>query len=148
MKARDLMTGNPAVVTPEDPVRLAAELMRDRNVGSIPVVADRESMRLHGIVTDRDLALRCLAAGRAGECLVGEVMTAMGLETVAPDADQQEVLDLMKRDQVRRVPVVEDGGRLVGIIAQADLAVRLGPREPREVEAVLERISEPGRRKR
>lgn len=148
MKARDLMTGNPAVVTPDEPVRRAAELMRDRNVGIIPVVSDRESMRLEGVVTDRDLTLRCLAVGRAGECRVGEVMTISGLDTVAPDADQREVLELMKRDQVRRIPVVEVGNRLVGIIAQADLAVRLGPREPREVEEVLERISEPGRRKR
>jgi CBS domain-containing protein len=148
MKARDLMTGNPAAVTPDEPVQRAAQIMRDRNVGVVPVVADLESMRLRGIVTDRDLAVRCIAAGRLEECRVGEVMTASGLDTVAPDADQREVIELMKRDQVRRIPVVEDGDRLVGIISQADLAVRLGPREPREVESVLERISEPGRRKR
>jgi CBS domain-containing protein len=148
MKARDLMTGNPEAVVPDDTVRRAAEIMRDRNVGSVPVVADREGMRLRGIVTDRDLAIRCLADGRLEGCLVSDVMTSSGLGTVTPEADRGEVMELMKRDQVRRIPVVEDGDRLVGIIAQADLAVRLGPREPREVESVLERISEPGRRRR
>jgi CBS domain-containing protein len=148
MKARDLMTSNPEAVTPDEPIQRAAEIMRDRNVGSVPVVEDREGMRLRGIVTDRDLAIRYIAAGRVGECRVGEVMTSSGLDTVTPEADEGEVLELMMRDQVRRIPVVEAGDRLVGIIAQADLAVRLGPREPREIEAVLERISEPGRRSR
>lgn len=148
MKARDLMTRNPESVTPEDSVRRAAQIMRDLNVGIVPVVDDRDSLRLRGVVTDRDIALRCVAEGRPQECRVGDVMTSDSLDTVSPDAEEDEVMGLMKRDQIRRIPVVEDGNRLVGIISQADLAVRLGPREPKAVEAVLERISEPAHPKR
>lgn len=144
MKAKDLMTSNPEVVTPEDTVTRAAQMMRDTNVGIIPVVGDRKNMRLEGLITDRDIAMRHVAEGHQGECMVRDHMTKDRLDTVHPDADAHEVTNLMKRDQVRRVPVVEDGQRLVGIIAQADVAVKEGPEEPEDVEETLEKISEPG----
>lgn len=144
MKAKDLMTSNPEVVTPEDTVTRAAQMMRDTNVGIIPVVGDRKNMRLEGLITDRDITMRHVAEGHQGECMVRDHMTKERLDTVHPDADAHEVTNLMKRDQVRRVPVVEDGQRLVGIIAQADVAVKEGPEEPEDVEETLEKISEPG----
>jgi CBS domain-containing protein len=140
MKARELMTADPAVVTPDEPVARAAQIMRDENVGAVPVVEDRASMRLRGLITDRDIAVRHVAESHAPDCRVSDELTAGPLKTVAPDADAGEVLELMKREKVRRVPVVQ-GDRLVGIIAQADVAQE---QDPAVVGNVVGRISEPG----
>jgi CBS domain-containing protein len=142
MKARDLMTAQPFVVTPDEPVSHAAEIMRDRDVGLVPVVDDRRRMSLRGVITDRDIAIRCVAEKHGHDCRVMDHMTVEPLDTVWPDADVHEVMEVMKDDRVRRVLVTE-GDRLVGVIAQADLARLEGPIEPVEVEKVLERISEP-----
>lgn len=141
-KARDIMTANPQCVTPEDAVSRAAEIMRDANVGLVPVVEDQGSMRLAGVVTDRDIAVRVVAEGRGNDCRARDVMSS-GLATVRPDDDVSRVTDLMKREQVRRVPVVEND-RLVGIIAQADVALDLG--SDRKTGDVVEKISEPNRK--
>ena len=97
-------------------------------------------MRLAGVVTDRDIAIRIVAEGRGNDVNVREVMSS-GLATVRPDDDLDRVTELMKSEQVRRIPVV-DGDRLVGIIAQADVA-----REGRDKKTgdVVEHISEPSR---
>lgn len=141
MKARDLMTPDPDVVTPDEPVTRAAEVMRDRDVGMVPVVEDRTSMKLCGVITDRDIAVRHVAQGHSNSCRVKDEVSGERLSTVRPDSDVRDVMDVMKREQVRRVPVVEDDDRLVGIIAQADLAER-GPSE-KDVGKVVERISRP-----
>jgi CBS domain-containing protein len=141
MKARDVMTPNPDVVTPDEPVTRAAEVMRDRNVGIVPVVEDRSSMKLRGVITDRDIAIRHVASGHDNSCRVGDEVSPQRLSTVGPDADVKDVMEVMKREQVRRVPVVEGNNRLVGIIAQADIAER-GPSE-KEVGKVVEKISQP-----
>ena len=141
-KARDIMTANPQVVTPTDSVSRAAEIMRDSDVGVVPVVEDQSSMRLAGLVTDRDIAVRVVAEGRNGETTARDIMSS-GLATVGPDEDLGRVLDLMKSEQVRRIPVVE-GDRLVGIIAQADVATDLG--NDRKTGDVVEKISEPQRK--
>jgi CBS domain-containing protein len=139
MKARELMTRDPAVVTPEEPVTRAAQIMRDQNVGSVPVVDDKASMRLRGVITDRDIAVRHVAESHGNQCKVADELTSGPLKTVSPDADAHEVLELMKREQVRRVPVVQ-GDKLVGIIAQADVAK---DQDPSAAGKVVERISEP-----
>lgn len=143
MKARDLMTERPEFVTPDDSVSHAARIMRDADVGSIPVVDDRSSMRLMGVITDRDIAVRHVAEGHQEDCPVEAHMSAQQLGTVRADSDQEEVTDLMEREQIRRVPVVEEGDRLIGIIAQADIATRLGPQDSAQVKEVVEKISEP-----
>src|SRR5688500_7725702 len=141
MKARDIMTTNPRVVTASDSISRAAEIMRDTDVGIVPVVEDSGSMRLAGVVTDRDIAVRIVAEGRDGNVNVREIMSS-GLTTVGPDDDLDRVTDLMKSEQVRRIPVCE-GERLVGIIAQADVARETSDKKTGDV---VERISEPGRR--
>ena len=143
MKARDIMTANPRCVTASDSASRAAEIMRDSDVGVVPVIEDSGSMRLAGVVTDRDLAVRVVAEGRNGETNVREIMSS-GLATVRPDDDVDKVTELMKREQVRRIPVVEDD-RLVGIIAQADVA-REG--RDRKTGDVVEKISEPDKKRR
>lgn len=139
MVAADIMTLNPYVVTPEDPVALAAELMRDRDVGFVPVVMDRRSRRLTGVITDRDLAVRHVAEGHAPECRVAEHMSVEGLVTVRPDVTVARIATLMERAQVRRV-VVTRGGIVLGVIALADLATRSG--RPPRVGQVVAKISE------
>ena len=142
MLARDLMTADPRVVTVDQQVSDAARVMRDEGVGCVPVVSDTSTMRLRGVITDRDIAVRCTAEGHVPHCRVSDHMTADHLDSVTPEADVAEVMNLMERDQVRRI-LVTDGDRLVGIIAQADLALKEGPLEPIKVEAVLERLSAP-----
>ena len=143
MLARELMTIHPLYVTPDDPLALAAEIMRDYDIGMVPVVENREALRLTGVITDRDIAVRCVARHHEPGCRVRDHMTGHGLHTVHPDAEASSVIDAMEREQVRRIPVVRDDGSLVGVIAQADLATKLGPRRPLEVERMLESVSEP-----
>ena len=142
MKARDLMTSDPFTVSPTDTVIRAAELMKNIGIGCLPVV-DAESRVVVGIITDRDLTVRCLVRGHSAYCRVENYMTTAPLITVAPNDDETAVLERMERAQVRRVPVVSADGKLVGIIAQADIARKLGPAEPQTVDEMLERISAP-----
>lgn len=148
MKAREIMTPHPEAVTPSDLVQRAAEIMRDLNVGFVPIVNNRTSMQLKGVITDRDITIRHVAAGHPRECKVHEHMTAEGIATVGPDAALDEVLEAMKRAQVRRIPVVEGDGRIIGVIAQADIAVKETPAHPEEVAETVERISEPAKPQR
>lgn len=140
MKARDLMAPYPGVVTAGDPLSRAAEIMRDWDVGMVPVVDDPLAMHLLGVITDRDIAVRCVAPRHGGRCSVGAHLTAGPLATVEPDTDVREVMEQMKAHQVRRLPVVA-GGRLVGVVALADLVRLEGPLDPLEVESVVERVS-------
>ena len=141
MKARDIMTSDPFVITEREPVSRAAEIMRDRDVGIVPVVDDRSSMRLLGVITDRDIAIRCVALEHGSSCMVGDHMTSAHLGTVHPDDDVSTVIKLMERDRVRRIPVVSDDNRLDGVIAQADLATKVGPSDPQKIVEILERVS-------
>lgn len=142
MRARDLMISPPFVVTPDEPVSRAAAMMHDYGVGAIPVVDHRVTMHPVGIITDRDIVIRCTARGHATSCPVRAHMSPAPLASVAPGDDVEEVMDTMRERQVRRVMVV-DGGRLVGIVALADVARHEGPRDPLGTEKVLYRISKP-----
>jgi CBS domain-containing protein len=143
MRAEDLMTPDPRTVRESDPVVRAAELMRDLDVGCLPVVSDHDERRPVGTVTDRDIAMRAVAGGLAVERPVSEVMTSAHLATVHPDDDVDAVKRMMRVDKVRRILVVSHEGELVGVISQADLARKEGPIDPVGVERVLESISEP-----
>ncbi|MDQ3607137.1 MAG: CBS domain-containing protein [Gemmatimonadota bacterium] len=150
VRASSIMTENPETVTPDTTVVDAARKMRELDVGIIPVVESQENRRLKGVVTDRDLAIRVLAEGKDGSARVSECMTTQ-VETVNKNDSVLDVFDVMKREQVRRVPVTDRENRLVGIISQADLAVYyagLDLQRETEVEEVIERISEPARPQR
>jgi CBS domain-containing protein len=147
VRVRDIMTEDPEFVTPGTSVADVAKKMQEVDVGIIPVVESEETRRLRGVVTDRDLAVRVLAAGKDGKAKVEGYMTEQ-VRTVNKNAPVREVFEIMKREQVRRVPVTDRDGRLVGIVAQADLAVEyagLDLQRETEVEEVIERISEPAR---
>ena len=143
MKARDLMTKNPEVVTGDESVRRAAAIMRDSDIGAVPVVSDTGSRRLVGIVTDRDIAVRAVAEGR-NDCSVQECMSSDRIATASEDDDVDRVMELMRDNKVRRIPVVGGNQEVVGMIAQADIAREA--RDEGEVERTVEKISEPGRR--
>jgi CBS domain-containing protein len=149
-RASELMTENPEVVTPDATLNEVALKMKDLDVGIIPVVDSLENRRLRGVITDRDIAVRAVAEGRDGKAKVSDCMTAH-VETVNKNDSVDRVLELMEREQVRRVPVTDRDGRIVGIIAQADLAVEYGegrPHAERQVQHAIERISEPARPQR
>jgi CBS domain-containing protein len=142
MKAQDLMTTEPACCTPSSTVREAAQLMRDHDCGCIPVV-EGKSKRLVGMVTDRDVACRCVAQGRGPDTPVREIMTT-DPQCCHPEDDIAAVEQIMIEAKVRRVPVVDDGQRCIGMIAQADLALNHEAATDRDVGHVVQQISEPG----
>ena len=143
-KARDLMTRDPDCVTQDDTLQRAASIMRDRDVGAVPVVSDSDSRRLVGIVTDRDIAIRHVAEGHREVHTVRDVMSAGTIATAREEDSADRVMELMKQHKVRRIPVLGEDERIVGMIAQADLA--LDTRDDRKVGKTVEEISEPGRK--
>ena len=115
---QDAMTSAPKTVEPNTTVEEAARTMGSENVGSLPIV---DGDRLVGVVTDRDLAIRVLAEGKDGGTTVGEI-ASKDVVTIDPQQGLEEAARLMAEHQLRRLPVVEEDGKLVGILAQADLA--------------------------
>lgn len=132
---KDAMSTSPRTVEASTPVTEAAKLMRDENVGSLPIV---EGDRLIGIVTDRDIALRAVAESKP-DATVGEIASQQ-LVTIDPTQPLEEAARLMAEHQVRRLPVCEEDGRLVGMLAQADVATHGG--EDARTGQMVERISQ------
>jgi CBS domain-containing protein len=137
----DIMTANPTTCVPTQTVEHVAQLMRDEDVGSIPVVAEEGSKRLVGIITDRDLVLQVLAEGRSGQDVKVEQVMTRDPVTCREIDTMHNALNIMTNHQVRRVPVVNTQGDLVGIIAQADVAIRVDKSE--KTAEVVEEISRP-----
>ena len=135
-RIRELMTENPKTVSSDATVVEAARVMREDDVGLVPVV---DGDRLVGTVTDRDIAIRIVAEERDPNNTTVRETASTDLVTIDPEQDLGEALRLMAQHQVRRLPVVEEDGRLVGIVAQADVA-RHG--DDSETGQVVERISQ------
>jgi CBS domain-containing protein len=120
----ELMTNEVVCCTPWDTARTAARLMKERGVGAIPVVSDTSDPLLEGIVTDRDLCCGVVAAGKDADAIkISELMTPIPV-TCEPEYSVQDCEELMQENQVRRIPVVDKRGRCVGIVSQADIALR------------------------
>jgi len=115
---QEAMTPNPTTVEPTTTVQEAARIMKSEDIGPLPIV---EGDKLVGVITDRDLAIRIVAEGRGTDTTVGEI-ASKDVVTVDPQQSIDEAARLMAEHQVRRLPVVEEDGRLVGILAQADVA--------------------------
>jgi CBS domain-containing protein len=136
------MTPDPAICEPAEPIRSVTRAMKQHDVGAIPVVESRSSKRLVGIVTDRDIVVKVVAGDRqVDEATARDAMTSNPAACLADD-DVEQAVNLMAERQVRRMPVVDANGRLLGIIAQADVATRVN-RDQRTGELV-EAISERG----
>jgi CBS domain-containing protein len=139
--ASDIMTKNPTCCTPDTTAQEAARMMEENDCGSLPVV-EGDSMKLLGMVTDRDLALRILGRGQAPGTPVRDAMTG-GVASVKPGDSLDEIERVMSGRQVRRIPVVDGEDRVAGIIAQADLARELGSVGTQDFGRVMEKISQP-----
>jgi CBS domain-containing protein len=133
---RDVMSTNPCAIDADKPVAYAAKMMKQEDVGLAPIV---EGDRLVGTLTDRDIVLRVVAEGKDPQTVTAREVASTDLVTVDPQQDLDEALRLMASNQVRRLPVVEEG-RLVGVLAQADVA-----REAKENQTgqLVEDISQP-----
>jgi CBS domain-containing protein len=136
-KVRDVMTERPRSVTPDTTVDQVAELMEAEDVGVIPIV---EGDRLIGVVTDRDIVLRAVARRKDPRGMPAREVASQDLVTVEPDTSLSDALQLMASYQVRRLPVVEDGERLVGVVSQADVALESKEKTTGEL---VENISRP-----
>jgi CBS domain-containing protein len=115
---QEAMTSNPAAITPETTIQEAAQLMKSEDVGALPIVEDG---RLTCVITDRDLAIRALAQGLGTETPVRE-LASTDVVTADPQQSLEDAARLMAKHQIRRLPVVEDDGVLVGMLSQADIA--------------------------
>ena len=113
------MTSNPCSIDADKSVAYAAKMMREEDVGLAPVV---EAERLVGMLTDRDITIRVVAEGKDPEQVKVRDVASSQLVTVSPQQDLDEALRMMAKHQVRRLPVVEEDGKLVGVVAQADIA--------------------------
>ena len=137
---RDAMTDNPRSISQSAPVVEAARLMREEHIGSLPITDDEQ---LVGMITDRDITTRVVAEAADPKTTSVGAVYSRDVVSVEPDNDLDEALQLMARHQVRRLPVVENG-RLVGIVAQADVALR----ENEKTAQLLGAISEPSQEER
>ena len=140
MRAEEIMTRDPSCVTPDTSLQDAARLMKQENVGVVPVVERDGSKRLVGVLTDRDITVRVVAEGRdAVGTPVREAMTRE-VRTCRIDDSAEDVMRVMGDEQVRRIPIVDDRGDLVGIVAQADV---VRGADDRRAERTVEKISQP-----
>ena len=139
-KCSDVMTKDLVYSSPTDSVADVARLMKKEDIGPVLIVSDKENgKRLVGIVTDRDLAIKVVGEGRdPKKTKVEEVMTEKVI-TCRMDDDVQNAMKAMAQYQLRRIPVVDNAGMLVGIISQADVATRLN--EPKKTAEVVKEIS-------
>jgi CBS domain-containing protein len=141
-----MMTSDPVCCEPTDAVPRVAQVMKQHDVGSIPVVESQSSRRLVGMVTDRDLVTKIVAEGRdIARSTVREAMTTNPV-SCREDDDVKSAMTAMSERQVRRMPVVDGEGRVTGIIAQADVATRMG--KDRDTGQMVESISEPSQKRR
>ena len=140
-KCNDVMTKNPVCCRPDDMVAKVAKLMQSENIGSIPVIENEQTRKLAGIVTDRDLAMKIVAEGRDAKSTKVEAVMTRQVVTCRAGDDLQKALDAMAEHQLRRIPIVDDDVRIVGIIAQADVATRVN--QPEKTAAVVREISQP-----
>ena len=124
-KCNEVMTKNPFCCLPDEMVVKVAQLMKSKGIGSVPVIESEENNKLIGIVTDRDLALKVVAEGRDPQTTKVEEVMSRKVVTCRADDDMHKALDGMSKHQLRRIPVVDKDNRIVGIIAQADVATRV-----------------------
>ncbi|MEO7840707.1 MAG: CBS domain-containing protein [Anaerolineales bacterium] len=140
MKNSDIMTKDLVYSLPSDMVSDVAKLMKDEDIGPVLIVDDsNDGKKLVGIVTDRDLALKVVGEGRDPKSTRVEDVMTNRLVTCRADDDVQNAIQAMSQNQLRRIPVVDDNGQLVGIISQADVATRLN--EPQSTAEVVKEIS-------
>lgn len=139
-KCNQVMTKEPVCCLPEDTVAKAAQLMQRDNIGSIPVIDNDKTQKLVGIVTDRDLVLKVIAKGQDAKTTKVETVMTRQVVTCLAEDDLQKALDAMAEHQLRRIPIVDGSQKIVGIIAQADVATRVN--QPEKTAEMVKEISQ------
>ena len=139
-KCNEVMTKNPVCCLPNDMVAKVAQLMKSKDIGPVPIIENEQTKQLVGIVTDRDLALKIVAEGRDAKSTKAEEVMTRKVVTCRGEDDVQKALDAMSEHQLRRIPVVDNDNRIVGIIAQADVATRVD--QPAKTAEVVKDISQ------
>ncbi|MFA5837780.1 MAG: CBS domain-containing protein [Bellilinea sp.] len=137
-----VMTKNPICCQPSDSVMKVAQWMKRENIGSIPVIENDETRKLVGIVTDRDLALKIVGQGSDPKSVQVEEVMTYKLVTCRPEDDIQRALDKMSEHQLRRIPIVNEDNKILGIISQADVATRVN--QPEKTAEIVKDISQTG----
>ena len=138
-KCNEVMTKNPVCCLPNDMVAKVAKSMKHKNVGSIPVIDNEKTRKLVGIVTDRDLALKIVAKELDAKSTKVEAVMTRKVVTCSAEDDLQKALDAMSEHQLRRIPIVDQDNKILGIIAQADVATRVD--RPKKTAAMVKEIS-------
>jgi CBS domain-containing protein len=141
MHVKELMSPDPACCTPDTNLQEVARLMCDYDCGEIPVVDDRNHMRVVGVVTDRDITCRSVAKGMNPLDMTAESCMSSPVVTVTPETSVDECCRLMEEHQIRRMPVVDPDRRCLGIVSQADVARSAAPMQTAEVVAQVSRPS-------
>ena len=135
-----MMTKDPICCLPTDTVVKAAQMMKRENIGSIPVIENEQTRKLVGIVTDRDLALKVVAQGKDAKSMLVESVMTDTLVTCQAEDEIQKALDAMSEHQLRRIPIVNKENKILGIIAQADVATRVN--KPEKTAEMVKDISQ------
>jgi len=139
-KCNEVMTKKPVCCLPDDLATDAAELMKKEHVGSIPIIEDEQTRKLVGIVTDRDLTIRIVAEGLDAKSTKVETIMTRNVVTCSAEDDLQKAVDTMSKHQLRRIPVVDEDNKILGIIAQADVAMHFD--HPKRTAAMVKEISQ------
>jgi CBS domain-containing protein len=138
-RVRDIMCESPQCCTSDMSIQNAAKLMERCDCGAIPVIEEGEKRKAVGVITDRDIALRAIAAGKGPDTMVRECMSTP-LAVIGADSSVEECCEIMERSKVRRLMVVDSDGELSGIVSQADIALHLSKAK---IAEVVKEISEP-----
>jgi len=140
MKVREIMTPDPVCCTPEDSAQKVARMLCEQNVGSVPVVLDQASRKLVGMITDRDLCCTVIAEGLDPVATRIDRLFTMNPVTCREGENINACEQLMQEHQVRRIPIVDGEERCIGVVSQADLALK---EKPEKVSKTVAEISKP-----
>lgn len=138
---QEIMTPGPEFCEAASTVDAVSQLMKSKNIGSVPIVESDDSRKVVGIITDRDLVIKVMAVGGDPKSMKASEVMSPNPVTCGRNDSIEEALDLMEKHQVRRIPVTDDSGNLVGIIAQADIVLRL--HNTNKTEELLKEVSKP-----
>lgn len=142
MKVREVMTHNPICCVPSDTAQKAAQVLRDQNIGVLPVVMDQQSRKLVGIITDRDICCSVVAAGLDPKSTTIDRHISVNPVSCRDGENLDNCERAMQQHQIRRIPVVDGENRCIGIVSQADLALR---EKPDKFSKTVTEISRPAR---
>jgi CBS domain-containing protein len=143
MRVREVMTRQPICCLSSDTVLAVSKILRDEDIGSMPIVSDSSSRRLEGIITDRDLVCRIVSEGLDPRTTIIESFITRNPVTCRPEQSLESCEKLMQTHRVRRVPVVDKEGRCVGMLSQADVARSEQAEKVHKMVAEISRPSQP-----